>query len=197
MSDLDPPEILHEDLRPPMPGCVATLAPGGISNVTRPDSSDLARLWFDHAAREMVVVFKSGDAYAYQPIAWQTFVAIANAPSAGKAFAHHIRKAPKGSFETRLLDDLETAWDIDPEPEDSLDPYEAPPLPPQIREPEPEQQPSALATPEEMVKGISRTEMKDPPPFEPEPACTHPSVGRGVAPMVRCPDCHIIVARPQ
>ncbi len=77
---------------------------GDRSYVNRPDSTNIACLEFDHATRTLFVTFRNGGYYSYQPCAFETFMALVMAESAGKAFNHHIRKAQPGTYEVTKID---------------------------------------------------------------------------------------------
>lgn len=146
MSDMIPPEVLHTELKSPFPPANSRgweiAFDAGVSFVRRTDSTNIANLVFEHAERRMTVGFRNGSIYAYEPVAWETFREIANAESAGGAFHHHVRKAPPGTYTTTKLDAIAVLARAraeapivitDDDLEDSLDPYDPPSLPPQMR----------------------------------------------------------------
>lgn len=194
---------------------------GGLTSVSRPDSTNIDKIGYQHERRLMVVTFRNGGVYAYEPISWPTFHAIATAPSAGKAFHQHIRRpGPEAEFTTTRLDvpvlkgrvvksDLKsidvviTEEDLPDAPEPPIghvaivnDAGEhigwAPIFDPSLQELEeallkgdpslgkPQAWPAAIITDDD----------------EEDTACAHANLPAGQAPMLRCPDCGRVVARP-
>lgn len=145
---------------------------GARTYITRTDSTNIERLGYHHETSTMVVTFRNGGVYAYQPIAWETFHAIAAAESAGKAFHYHIRKNPNPDFTTTRLDQ---------------------PVLPKYQP-----APSDVITDDDLEDAglLVVDEASDLTPEQwAAAACQHPSLERGTGrPMQRCPDCHRIVA---
>lgn len=142
----------------------------GVTAIDRPDSSNIARVAYGHETKVMTVTFRNGGVYQYEPISWETFHAIAAAPSAGKAFDHHIRKAgPEAEFTTTKVDLRVLDHVMRQAPQEPVLPgYQAAPELPDASALEPDVDPAAAG-------------------------CTHPGVNRYGAPMQRCPQCGKIV----
>lgn len=89
-----------------------------VAHVERPDSTNIARLYYHQRLQTLRVDFRNGGSYTYHPCAFETFEAIATAESAGKAFSHHVRKAPPDTYtvtklEPRVLAGPDTITDDD------------------------------------------------------------------------------------
>lgn len=56
-----------------------------------PSSSNLDQVEYDSETQEMVITFKTGQAYSYSGVPMQAWMGIQHAPSAGSYFYRNIR----------------------------------------------------------------------------------------------------------